>query len=237
MHRSQKMPTFNLSEIFCSVQGEGLLVGMPSVFIRLAGCPLRCRWCDTPYALTEQGSDRFSLDQVLEQVSRWSVRHVVITGGEPLVDESFCERQHVGLLLERLKEAVKHVTIETSGVAFFPKLNCDLMSISPKLGNSLRHDTPSRPRLAEAVVIRQFIQTYPYQIKFVVDDVSDLPEIECLLQGIGTVDRDRVLLMPQARTRQELLEKSREITKLCVKYGFVFGQRLQVLLWDTQRGR
>ena len=230
-------PMFSLSEIFCSLQGEGLLVGTPSVFVRFAGCPLRCRWCDTPHELKEQGGCTYSLDQALDQINQWSTRHVVVTGGEPLVNESFSERAHVGLLLERLKKAGQHVTIETAGIAFVSDLDCDLMSISPKLGNSLGHDNSHTPTPANVAVIRRLMDAYPYQIKFVVEGERDIPEIACLLRDAGSVDRDRVLLMPQAKTRQELLEKSSEIAKLCMKYGFVFGQRLHVFLWDNQRGR
>jgi len=224
-----------VSEIFYSLQGEGFLAGVPSVFVRLAGCPLRCRWCDTKYAWAEEAGRQCSAAAIVEQVQQWPSRFVVITGGEPMLN------QELPQLARELKAAGKHVTIETAGIAYIPDLPCDLMSISPKLSSSAPDDAKlaaihehSRPDLT---VLRQLIDSYNYQLKFVVDSADDLPEIEQTISKLRSVDSRKVMLMPQAATRDELLAKSPMVVEMCKRTGFTFCQRLHVLLWNNQRGR
>lgn len=206
---------------------------MPSVFIRLAGCPLRCRWCDTKYALDESAGQDYSIAQILDAVQKWPCKFVVITGGEPMINSNLSE------LAQRLKAAGKHITIETAGIAFVPDMPCDLMSISPKLGNS----TPDDLRLAaihedsrlDIAALRKLIYSYNYQLKFVVDGEADWAEIQQTIKTIGKVDLQKVMLMPQAATRDELLAKSTMVAEMCKSTGFAFCQRLQVLLWNNKR--
>jgi len=199
-----------VNEIFYSIQGEGLLAGVPSVFIRSAGCPLRCRWCDTEYAQ--------------KQTAGWPCRFVVVTGGEPMIQADLPQ------LARSLKAAGKHITVETAGIAFIPDMSCDLMSISPKLSNS------GNSSGLDTAVLRDLIDSYDYQIKFVVDSEEDLAEINQVIKKLGSVDLEKVMLMPQAGTRDELLAKSPMVAELCRHSGFIFCQRLQILLWDNQRG-
>jgi len=223
-----------INEIFYSLQGEGFLAGVPTMFIRLAGCPLRCRWCDTKYAWSVQAGAHYSIDKIVQTVRQSQSRFVVITGGEPMVDSDLPQ------LVQALKKSGRHITIETAGIAFIPDLCCDLMSISPKLGNS----TPADPELAaihedsrlDMAVLGELIDNYDYQLKFVVDSQADLPEIQQTIEEIGNVDFEKVMLMPQAKTRDELLAKSPMVADMCKRAGFVFGQRLQILLWDGVRG-
>ena len=143
-------------------------------------------------------------------------------------------------LVQECKTSGRHITIETAGIGFIPDLPCDLMSISPKLSNS----TPTDPQLAaihedsrlDIAVLRELIDNYEYQIKFVVDSPDDLPEIQQTLEEIGNVDSEKIMLMPQAKTRNELLAKSSIVADMCKHTGFAFSQRLQILLWDNQRG-
>ena len=140
-----------------------------------------------------------------------------------------------------LKAAGKHITIETAGRAYIPDMSCDLMSISPKLGNSIPEDL----KLAEIhndskldlAVLGELIDNYNYQLKFVVESVNDLAEIQELLDKIDNVDIAKVMLMPQAATRDEYLTKSPIVTDMCKLVGFAFSQRLQVLLWNNERGK
>ena len=223
-----------ISEIFYSLQGEGFLTGVPGVFVRLAGCPLRCRWCDTKYAWDERAGTRYSIDKIVQTVQQAQSKFVVITGGEPMIDSDLPR------LVEKLKESGKHITIETVGIAFVPDMPCDLMSISPKLANS----TPAEPQLAaihedsrlDVAVLGELIDNYEYQLKFVVDSQDDLPEIQQTIEKIGNVDLEKVMLMPQAGTRDELLAKSPMVAEMCKRTGFAFSQRLQVLLWNNKRG-
>jgi 7-carboxy-7-deazaguanine synthase len=222
-----------ISEIFYSLQGEGFLAGLPSVFIRLAGCPLRCRWCDTKYAWDESAGQDYGIAEIVETIQKWPCKFVVITGGEPMTNPDLPQ------LAQQLKAAGRHITIETAGIVFVPKLPCDLMSISPKLSNS----TPDDLRLAaihedsrlDIAVLRELIDSYNYQLKFVVDGEADLAEIQQMIETIGTVDLEKVMLMPQAATRNELLVKSPMVAEMCKSTGFTLCQRLQVLLWNNKK--
>ena len=224
-----------VNEIFYSLQGEGFLAGMPSVFVRLAGCPLRCRWCDTKYAWAEDAGQERSIAEIVEAVCKWRCRFVVITGGEPMVN--FEIRQ----LARELKAAGKHVTIETAGIAYIPDVPCDLMSISPKLSNSV----PAEAELAtihkdsrlDLAVLGELIANYHYQLKFVVDSVNDLAEIQEVIEQTGNIDPEMVMLMPQAVTRDELSAKSPMVAEICKSAGFAFCQRLHILLWDHKKGK
>jgi len=223
-----------VTEIFYSLQGEGFLAGLTSVFIRLVGCPLRCRWCDTKYAWDQTAGAHYTIEKILQTVQQWPCDFVVITGGEPMTNSDLPQ------LVRELKAAGKHITIETAGIAYVPDLACDLISISPKLSNS----TPSDPSLAavhedsrlDIAVLRKLIDEYDYQLKFVVDSPDDLPEIQETIDEIGNVDSRKVMLMPQAVTRDELLAKSPMVADMCKRTGFAFCQRLQILLWNNQKG-
>lgn len=230
-----------VNEIFYSLQGEGFLAGVPSVFVRLAGCPLRCRWCDTKYGWDETAGAHYRIDGIIETVQQWRCKLVVITGGEPMMNPDLGMNAELPELVRQLKAVDKHITIETSGIAFIPDMQCDLMSISPKLSNS----APKEPELAaihedsrlDVAVLAELIAHYPYQMKFVVDSQADLPEIQKTIAEIGNVDPEKVMLMPQARSREELLAKSPMVAEMCKASGYAFCQRLQVLLWDNQRGK
>ena len=222
-------------EIFHSIQGEGLLAGMPSVFVRLAGCALRCPWCDTPYAWSDTNGTLYTHEQILDEVNQYRTRHVVVTGGEPLTDMDMRPRQGLRDLVHGLRERGKHITIETAGLVYVDALECHLMSISPKLRvyRASAHGIVSERMHA----LRQLIEAYDYQLKFVMESQKDIETVHHILQTLNCVDPERVLLMPQARTRQELIKKLNWVTALCLEHGFVLGQRLHLLLWDGERGR
>jgi 7-carboxy-7-deazaguanine synthase len=223
-----------INEIFYSLQGEGFLAGVPSVFVRLAGCPLRCQWCDTKYAWDPMAGQEHSVTEIARNAQQWPCKFVVITGGEPMVNPDLPQ------LVNQLKTLGKHITIETAGIEFIPDMPCDLMSISPKLSNS----TPSDPAIASSheasrlnlAALRDLINNYNYQIKFVVNSHADLEEISQILEKVGNVDPKKVMLMPQAATRDQLMAKSPMVADICKQTGFTFCQRLQILLWNSKRG-
>jgi len=229
-----------VTEIFHSLQGEGILCGTPSVFVRLAGCPLRCRWCDTKYAWDFSAGREYVLTDLVEAIRRCSCGHAVITGGEPMVGPDLAARDGLAGLTHRLRTEGMHVTIETAGGLFVPDLACDLMSISPKMANSV----PSEPALAasherqrlDVEALAALIQAYPSQLKFVVETADDVREVRLLVDRLPPVPSDRILLMPQARTREEFLAGAAAIADLCVETGYRFGHRLHVLLWGDRRG-
>jgi 7-carboxy-7-deazaguanine synthase len=252
-----------INEIFYSLQGEGFFAGVPSVFVRLAGCPLRCRWCDTKYAWDQTAGTAYSIAKIVELVQKWPCKFVVITGGEPMINSELPQ------LVQALKADGKHITIETAGIAYMPDMLCDLMSISPKLSNSTpstedRNQKTEIRSLAptsfdpaqdgpvvgavgakdrrqkflrlDIAVLRELIDNYKYQLKFVVDSQDDVPEIQQTIEKVGNVDSKKVMLMPQASTRDELLAKSPMVADMCKSTGYTFCQRLQTLLWNNKRG-
>lgn len=220
-----------IAEIFYSVQGEGGLAGVPSVFVRTSGCNLRCSWCDTPYTSWEPEGGEMSRDQILEAVAAYPARHVVVTGGEPLIAPGIVP------LTEALAGRGLHITVETAGTVFAP-VACHLMSISPKLANS----TPEGPWAAQHErlrirrdVLARLMAAYPYQLKFVVARPEDMDEVR-LLVGEVAADRTRVILMPEGTDPAVLRERALWLVELCKAEGFRFSPRLHVDLWGARRG-
>ena len=220
-----------IAEIFYSIQGEGSLVGVPSVFVRTSGCNLRCSWCDTPYTSWNPEGEECSLDAILEQVASYPARHAVVTGGEPMIAPEIVP------LTERLHARSLHITIETAGTVFAP-VACDLMSISPKLSNS----TPEGPwapqhesTRIQPDVVRQLISQYPYQLKFVVAHPEDLDEIHHLVK-LFSANRSAVILMPEGIDPNVLQERSIWLAEICKREAYRFSPRLHVDLWGNRRG-
>jgi 7-carboxy-7-deazaguanine synthase len=228
-----------VTEIFYSLQGEGMLAGAPSVFVRLAGCPFRCRWCDTAYAWEYTTGEDLDVDQIVERIRQWPCRHIVLTGGEPMIGPDLSARPGLAELTHRLRALGKHITIETAGVLFTPDLPCDLMSISPKLSNSRPSSagvmTTHLAGTVDVKALSRLINAYPYQLKFVIESPENMYEIHAIVDQLGSVDTERVMLMPEARNREELLARSPMVAALCKEAGFRFSQRLHILLWGNQR--
>ena len=227
------MVNLSVSEIFLSIQGEGRLTGVRSVFVRLAGCDLACRWCDSGYARDNGRGRSLSGAEVLAELAGYSCRHVVVTGGEPLLAEG------LGELLAAVKVSGKHITLETSATQF-RRLQCDLISISPKLANS----TPGGARAGDhekrrlnVPAIQQFIDEHDYQLKFAVSDAGDLVEVNDILSRLDSVDRDKVLLMPIAATKEQHRRRAAIVAQLCIDHGFRFCPRVHIQLWGKTRGR
>ena len=223
-----------INEIFYSLQGEGFLAGVPSVFVRLAGCPLQCRWCDTKYAWDYKAGEDYTIGDIVQTTQQWPCKFIVITGGEPMINSDLPE------LVNDLKIAGKHITIETAGIAYISEMPCDLISISPKLSNSIpdmaKVSAVHEDSRLDIAVLQELLDNYEYQLKFVVDSQDDLPEIQQTIENIDNVNPEKVMLMPQAATRDELLAKSPMVAEMCRQTGYAFSQRLHVLLWNNQRG-
>ncbi|MBZ5621780.1 MAG: 7-carboxy-7-deazaguanine synthase QueE [Acidobacteriia bacterium] len=220
-----------IAELFYSLQGEGSLVGVPSVFIRTSGCNLRCRWCDTPYTSWKPEGVDLTLHQILDEVEAHPAKHVVVTGGEPMIAPEIIP------LTERLRGLGKHITIETAGTVFQP-VACDLMSISPKLSNS----TPVGPWAAQHDRLRvqpetlaELMGRYDYQLKFVMERPEDLEEVRALVAALGA-ERGRVILMPEGTDRERLRERGVWLAEVCKEEGFRFSPRLHVDLYGNRRG-
>lgn len=225
-----------IAEIYKSVQGEGLLTGTPSVFVRASGCNLRCWFCDTPYASWNPEGNDYAVDEIVAEVEEWDCRHVVLTGGEPMLFAELIP------LCEKLRQQGRHITIETAGTLFLP-VECDLMSISPKFSSS-RPDAEKHPHWSRRHererfrpdVMRQLLSGFEYQLKFVVDMAADIPELEAFLTEFPKIDSQRVLLMPQGTTQEALTEHADWLEPLCIERGWTFCPRRQIEWFGPVRG-
>ena len=220
-----------IAELFYSIQGEGSLVGAPSFFIRTSGCNLRCSWCDTPYTSWQPEGVEMPLDRILDEALAHPCRHVVVTGGEPMIAPEIVP------LTEKLRDAGLHITVETAGTVFQP-VACDLMSISPKLSNS----TPEGPFAAQhervriqMQVLAEVVARYDYQLKFVIEKPTDVGEVRDLVSALGSAP-GRVILMPEGTDPERLRERSLWLVEVCKDEGFRFSPRLHVDLYGNRRG-
>jgi len=169
---------------------------------------------------------------LVEEVVAFGSRHVVVTGGEPLI------APEVVALTSELRARGLHITVETAGTVFAP-VACDLMSISPKLANSTPDDPKwgpvhERTRLP-LDVLRQLIASYSYQLKFVVASPDDLSEILELVSKLGA-PAENVLLMPEGRSPEVLRERALWLVPLCLQHGFRYSPRVHVDIWGDKRG-
>lgn len=223
-----------IAEIFHSIQGEGGFVGTPSVFVRTTGCNLRCWFCDTPYtSWSPEGTMRDWRD-VFDEVRAFDCEHVVVTGGEPLLQPEVVPLTHA------LAEAGHFITIETAATVDRP-VRADLMSISPKLANSTPDDAPWRERHEARRdapgVIARFTRDHAYQLKFVIDKPGDVAEVEDWLARHPDLDPRCVWLMPQATTAEMLEEKTGWLRDAADLRGWRVSPRLHVELFGNVRGK
>ncbi|MEM7384164.1 MAG: 7-carboxy-7-deazaguanine synthase QueE [Verrucomicrobiota bacterium] len=228
-----------LSEIFYSLQGEGELTGVPSIFIRTSGCNLRCRWCDTKYASWQPEGDVQSVETIVNQIAGYPARHCVITGGEPMVARDLHE------LTSRLREKDYHLTIETAGTLPPDGIACDLASLSPKLSNSTprtgeiesswiqKHEA----RRLQPDVLREWIDHYPFQLKFVLASRRDEEEMETLLASLDrSIPPHKILIMPEGTTPGAFPDRQAELVNLCKEKGYRFCHRLHLDWFGNTRG-
>lgn len=227
-----------ISEIFHSLQGEGELTGVPSVFVRTSGCNLRCNWCDTPYASWNPEGVQMSVAEIVAEVTKHPARHVVLTGGEPMVAKEIHE------LAAALKQRAYHITIETAATIAPEGIACDLASLSPKLKNSAPDERLSATWREkhdalrwQPAVVKAWLATYGYQLKFVVSQLADVDEIETMLAQLGTdLPRAKVLLMPEGTTVEALRAKAGWLGELCKARGYRYAPRLHIELYGNKRG-
>ncbi len=222
-----------IAEIFESIQGEGPWAGTSSLFIRTSGCNLRCWFCDTPYTSWKPEGTAFSLDQLARRVADSPAPDVVLTGGEPLLVPDLVP------LTQRIRQLGRRITIETAGT-IDQSVDCDLVAISPKLSNSVPNDAVWHDRHENARfrpdVIRALLSRYKCILKFVIDRPDDVEDVNRWLAEFPDVDTGIVWLMPQARTREQLAEKTDWLRNAARKHGFNFSSRLHIEMFGNVRG-
>ncbi len=225
-----------ISETFTSRQGEGRLTGVESFFVRTSGCNLRCWFCDTPYASWRPEGQRFSVASIVAQVQQSGVRHVVLTGGEPMLPDAIVPLCH------ELHDAGVHITIETAGT-IDRDLPCDLMSISPKLSASTPAAT-DHPRWAELhqqrrmpmdVMRRLIDRAEETQVKFVIDSASEYDECLSVVEALRLRPAD-VWIMPQGVTVEAMDAAAEWLRPWCQSHEFQYCDRMQIRWYGNRRG-
>lgn len=237
-----------VSEVFDSIQGEGSYAGTPCIFLRLATCNLKCGWCDTKYTWDWENYDinteinEFSIYEIEKKIDLSNKAHVVITGGEPLLQQA-----NLVLLLRLLKSKrgndsnpnAYFIEIETNGTVIPTKEMMELVdqwNISPKTSNSLNKQKGINLEKLYEKSLSFYKDLQNASFKFVIDKPEDLAEVDQIIKKYN-LPNDQVILMPQGATKESIMEKSRWITKYAKNNKFAFSTRLHVLLWDNQRGK
>ena len=237
-------PTLPISETFVSLQGEGSLAGVPSWFLRVTGCNLRCAWCDTPYASWSPEGQPRETNELIDEAVRTGVQHAVLTGGEPMLFPQLAP------LAQGLRDRGIHVTIETAGTIDRGDVPFDLLSLSPKLANSTPAADPRDPTGAwaarherrrldtaalQALIDRARVQDRAKQFKFVVTDPADLAEIDDLLASLSGWSPAEIFLMPEGVVLPDP-ESVRWVVRTCIDRGWRYGHRLHIELFGDTRG-
>ena len=232
------------SEIFRTIQGEGQFVGYPTIFFRTSYCNLRCAWgpnnyCDTPYTSWHPENKEINVSEATKKITELGkgCNHVVITGGEP-----FLFTDELADLCSNLKTKNKIITIETNSTIYH-EVDVDLISMSPKLSSSTPTETQSakwhfkhEKERIKPDVIRKFIENYSVQVKFVIADLDkDIQEIKQLEKDIP-IPKEKIILMPEGITRDDIRWKQAKIADYCIKEGYRYSDRLHVQIWGNRRG-
>ena len=213
------MSSLRITEIFYSLQGESNTVGLPTVFIRLTGCPLRCTYCDTAYAFT--GGERVSITDIVAQTATYGTKHVTVTGGEPLAQVGCIE------LIEQLLASGFFVSLETSGAL-------DVSKVDARAVKVLDFKTPSSGELSKNLYQNIDFLTIQDQIKFVIGTEEDYEWSKELVAKYKLDERFEVLFSPVMGLQNptELAEKILR-DKLQVRFQI----QLHKLLWDDAQGK
>lgn len=231
-------------EIFHSLQGEGVSIGRPSVFVRLSGCNLACHWCDTPYTWFFEGhagphrgdrqydrrANSVTLDiaEVADRIRGFDCPHIVFTGGEPLL-----QQPALAALCERLGPDY-HIEIESNGtVALTPGFApcVHQLNLSPKLGHSGNAESARRNDAALAAYARDPRAWF----KFVIAEPADAEEVAALADR-HAIAPQRIILMPEGTDSATLHARSAWLAPLCLDRGWRFTDRLHIHLYGDTRG-
>jgi len=208
-----------ITEIFYSLQGEANTVGLPTVFIRLSGCPLRCSYCDTAYAFS--GGKKYTLMQIIEQVKAYNTRYITVTGGEPLAQPGCHD------LLKLLADEGYSVSLETSGAM-------DVSIVDKRIIKVMDLKTPSSNEMDRNLYRNIDFLEAQDQIKFVIADNEDYQWSKAMLEKYQLISKCQVLFSPVMGTMQPAQLADKILTdQLSVRFQI----QLHKYLWDDAQGK
>lgn len=212
-------PSLRITEIFYSLQGETNTVGLPTVFVRLTGCPLRCSYCDTAYAFS--GGRKLTLMEIIAQVRQYKTRHVTVTGGEPLAQPA-CKA-----LMELLLDEGYQVSLETSGAL-------DVVGVDPRVVKVVDLKTPSSGEMGRNLYRNIQYLSAEDQVKFVIADEADYQWSKQQCAELELTERCQVLFSPVMGIMEptELAERI-----LADQLPVRFQIQLHKYLWNDARGK
>lgn len=231
-------------DLFTCVQGEGKLVGVPHILIRTSGCPLRCTFkdtiCDTPYSSYYPEKGKYTLNDIIKFIDdNPQIKFAMITGGEPTMHSEL-----LYMLVNILHNRNKFITLETAGSYLIEDLEIDLVSLSPKMNNSVpklsdsisqviidRHNKYRTNYVAMKNLIRR---STDFQIKFVISDVADLDEIKEFQERLNIENKD-IYLMPEGIESEQITTKHLWLLDYCIKFGYNLCDRLQIRYYGNKR--
>jgi 7-cyano-7-deazaguanosine (preQ0) biosynthesis protein QueE len=233
----KKMIDSNLkvSEIFYSLQGEGTNAGRPVVFLRTSHCNLACTWCDTKYTWDWDNYDyltevkEMSTEDLIISISRYQSRHLVITGGEPMI-----QQKQLLHLIRKVKEMGYFIEIETNGTILPDRYLNDLVdqwNVSPKLESSLIER--SAREIEKCYLF--FTNHSKCYFKYVINDSGDLQELQDVVKKYR-IPTNRIILIPQGKDKNEIIARGKWLSEICKAKGYILSLRLQILLWSNRRG-
>ena len=233
--RNQQIPTTNpsaglkVTEIFYSLQGEALSMGLPTIFIRLTGCPLRCSYCDTTYSFT--GGERFGLDDILQKVKSFPCRRICLTGGEPLAQPNAIA------LMKLLLAHGYEISLETAGAL-------SVKDVPPEVSKVMDLKSPSSGEMDKNLWENLAYLTPHDQIKIVIADRSDYDWAKSMLyqhdlhHKCGTVWLSPMFDVP-ADTSPDVPSVALELAEWILADGLPvrFGLQLHKIIWADARGK
>ena len=224
-------------EVFKSIQGEGKGLGKPSIFVRFFGCSLRCRFqgktCDTPYAVSQEEDKAYLMTslELAKVIMKFKLRNIVYTGGEPTLYQDFIV-ETISILNSKSEDYFHEVETNATiplGILFEGHIDRFNMSVKLKSSNQLNEQFDKKRINYEAI---NTFPNYGY-FKFVVSDENDIKEILKLHKKFPQFE---VYLMPQGKTRKDIIKNSPAVIDICMKYGFTFSPREHIIIYDSKRG-
>ena len=222
----------NQPEIFQSIQGEGASIGKPAIFIRTSGCNLTCSWCDTKYSWTREKGMKVNCRDIISIIRTFnpSIERVILTGGEPLMQQE----QLVKFMEETRQTEKKYLfEVETNGTFQPTQKMIELIhqwNVSPKLENAGLGDKAIYPQ-----VLKKFSQLPNATFKYVLKEKKDIEEI-LFQKKTFNIAAEKIWLMPEGKTKQDLEECREWLVECCKEYGFNYSERLHILIYGNKRG-